>query len=87
MEPNHRSHALLNHPTGLSRCGAPSRPAPYHEIRVTTSIAIILLVGVEMIGAECGIGAFVLSAGNLYHAGNLLAGIVVLSALGRLIVA
>jgi ABC-type nitrate/sulfonate/bicarbonate transport system permease component len=35
-----------------------------------------------MIGAEKGIGAFVLSAGNLYDTDNLLAGIVVLSILG-----
>ena len=50
--------------------------------RVTSSIAIILLVAAEMIGAERGIGAFVLSAGNLYDVDNLLAGIVVLSVLG-----
>ena len=50
--------------------------------RVTTSIAIILLVAAEMIGAERGIGAFVLQAGNLYDTDNLLAGIVVLSLLG-----
>lgn len=50
--------------------------------RVTTSIAIILLVAAEMIGAERGIGAFVLSAGNLYDTDSLLAGIVVLSLLG-----
>lgn len=35
-----------------------------------------------MIGAERGIGAFVLSAGNLYDTDNLMAGIVVLSLLG-----
>ena len=33
-------------------------------------------------GADRGIGAFVLSAGNLYDTDNLLAGIVVLSLLG-----
>jgi ABC-type nitrate/sulfonate/bicarbonate transport system permease component len=38
-----------------------------------------------MIGAERGIGAFVLSAGNLYDTDNLLAGIVVLSVLGLLV--
>ncbi len=32
-----------------------------------------------MIGAERGIGAFVLQAGNLYDTDNLMAGIVVLS--------
>jgi NitT/TauT family transport system permease protein len=50
--------------------------------RVTASIAIVLLVAAEMIGAERGIGAFVLSAGNLYDMDDLLAGIVVLSLLG-----
>ena len=57
-------------------------PALLSGFRVTTSIAIILLVAAEMIGADRGIGAFVLAAGNLYDTGNLLAGIVVLSALG-----
>ena len=43
------------------------------------------LVAAEMIGAERGIGAFVLAAGNLYDTDNLLAGIVVLSALGLMV--
>ncbi len=57
-------------------------PAILSGFRITTSTAIILLVAAEMIGAEKGIGAFVLSAGNLYDTDNLLAGIVVLSLLG-----
>lgn len=57
-------------------------PSILAGFRVTSSIAIILLVAAEMIGAERGIGAFVLQAGNLYDTDNLLAGIVVLSALG-----
>ncbi|MBO0711353.1 MAG: ABC transporter permease [Acetobacteraceae bacterium] len=57
-------------------------PAILSGFRVTTSIAIILLVAAEMIGADRGIGAFVLSAGNLYDTDDLLAGIVVLSLLG-----
>jgi NitT/TauT family transport system permease protein len=52
---------------------------------VTSSIAIVLLVAAEMIGAEKGIGAFVLAAGNLYDTDNLLAGIVVLSVLGLVV--
>ena len=60
-------------------------PAILSGFRVTTSIAIILLVAAEMIGAEHGIGAFVLQAGNLYDTDNLLAGIVVLSLLGLLV--
>nr|WP_283949558.1 ABC transporter permease [Limobrevibacterium gyesilva] len=57
-------------------------PAILSGFRITTSIAIVLLVAAEMIGAEKGIGAFVLSAGNLYDVDNLMAGIVVLSAIG-----
>jgi sulfonate transport system permease protein len=57
-------------------------PAILNGFRITTSIAIVLLIAAEMIGAERGIGAFMLSAGNLYDTDNLLAGIVVLSLLG-----
>ncbi|HVZ07960.1 ABC transporter permease [Rhodopila sp.] len=60
-------------------------PAILSGFRVTASIAIVLLVAAEMIGAEKGIGAFVLQAGNLYDTDNLLAGIVVLSLLGLLV--
>jgi NitT/TauT family transport system permease protein len=60
-------------------------PAILSGFRVTSSIAIVLLVAAEMIGAEHGIGAFVLSAGNLYDTDNLLAGIVVLSILGLIV--
>jgi len=62
-------------------------PAILSGFRVSTSIAIVLLVAAEMIGADRGIGAFVLSAGNLYDTDNLLAGIVVLSALGLAVAA
>jgi ABC-type nitrate/sulfonate/bicarbonate transport system permease component len=57
-------------------------PAILSGFRVTASLAIVLLVAAEMIGADAGIGAFVLSAGNLYDTDTLLAGIVVLSVLG-----
>ena len=50
--------------------------------RITAATAIILLVAAEMIGAEKGIGAFVLQAGNLYDIDALMAGIAVLSGLG-----
>jgi ABC-type nitrate/sulfonate/bicarbonate transport system permease component len=60
-------------------------PAILNSFRVTAAIAIVLLVAAEMIGAERGIGAFVLAAGNLYDTDNLLAGIVVLSLLGLLV--
>jgi ABC-type nitrate/sulfonate/bicarbonate transport system permease component len=57
-------------------------PSILAGFRITTATAIILLVAAEMIGAEKGIGAFVLSAGNLYDVDNLMAGIVLLSAIG-----
>jgi NitT/TauT family transport system permease protein len=60
-------------------------PGILNACRVTAAIAIILLVAAEMIGAERGIGAFVLAAGNLYDTNALLAGIVVLSALGLIV--
>ncbi len=50
--------------------------------RITTSIALLLLVAAEMIGAEHGIGAFILFAGNLMLTDRLLAGVVILSVLG-----
>jgi ABC-type nitrate/sulfonate/bicarbonate transport system permease component len=57
-------------------------PAILSGFRISFSIAIVLLVAAEMIGAQRGIGAFVLQAGNLYDLDNLLGGIVMLSALG-----
>jgi sulfonate transport system permease protein len=57
-------------------------PAILAGFRITTATAIILLVAAEMIGADYGIGAFVLSAGNLYDTDALLAGITILSLLG-----
>ena len=74
---------------GLSRAAIIRKivlPGPLPVIlsgsRITTATAIILLVAAEMIGADKGIGAFVLAAGNLYNTDDLLAGIVVLSGLG-----
>jgi ABC-type nitrate/sulfonate/bicarbonate transport system permease component len=53
--------------------------------RITASIALILLVSAEMIGAEHGIGAFILQAGNLMQTDQLLAGVVILSLLGLVV--
>jgi ABC-type nitrate/sulfonate/bicarbonate transport system permease component len=50
--------------------------------RITTSLALMLLVAAEMIGAQYGLGAFILLAGNLMLTDRLLAGVVILSALG-----
>lgn len=57
-------------------------PALLSGARISTSIAIILLTAAEMIGAQHGLGAMVLAAGNLMQTDQLLAGVVVLSALG-----
>jgi NitT/TauT family transport system permease protein len=53
--------------------------------RVSASIALILLVAAEMIGAEFGIGAFVLAAGNMMRTDQLMAGVTMLSLLGLVI--
>lgn len=53
--------------------------------RITASIALLLVVAAEMIGADRGIGAFVMQAGNLMQTDQLLAGVAVLSLLGLLI--
>ncbi len=57
-------------------------PAILSGFRITASIALILLVSAEMIGAQRGIGQFVLQAGNLMNTEDLLAGIVLLSLMG-----
>lgn len=53
--------------------------------RISASIALVLLIAAEMIGAEHGIGALVLQAGHLMRTDRLLAGVVLLSVLGVLI--
>ncbi|MCH8529217.1 MAG: ABC transporter permease [Saccharospirillum sp.] len=57
-------------------------PAILSGFRISASIAIILLVAAEMIGAEFGIGAYVLLAGSLMATDQLIAGVAVLSLLG-----
>ena len=57
-------------------------PGILSGFRITASIALLLVVAAEMIGAENGIGAFVLSAGNLNLTDHLLAGVTLLSLLG-----
>ena len=51
-------------------------------LRISLAIAIILLVAAEMLGAEYGIGAYILEAGSLYDLERLFAGVVILSLLG-----
>ena len=57
-------------------------PSILAGFRITASIALLLVVSAEMIGAEYGIGAFVLQAGNLMQTDQLLAGVVILSLFG-----
>jgi NitT/TauT family transport system permease protein len=73
------THAILRHvvpaimPSIL--CGS----------RTSASIALILVVAAEMIGASVGIGAYLLTAGNLMQSEELMAAIVAISVLGLLI--
>ncbi|WP_315786685.1 MULTISPECIES: ABC transporter permease [unclassified Bradyrhizobium] len=64
-------------------------PSILAGFRITASVALMLVVSAEMIGAETGIGTFVLQAGNLMQTDQLMAGILMLSlfglAVGRLI--
>ncbi len=57
-------------------------PAILSGARISASIAIVLLVAAEMIGAEFGIGAYVLLAGSLMATDQLIAGVAMLSMLG-----
>ncbi len=50
--------------------------------RISASVALLLVVAAEMIGAQYGIGAFVLQAGNLMQTDQLMAGVVMLSVAG-----
>ena len=60
-------------------------PGILSGLRVSLAIAIILLVAAEMLGAEYGIGAYILEAGSLYDLERLFAGVVILSLLGVLV--
>jgi NitT/TauT family transport system permease protein len=54
-------------------------------VRISSSIALVLLVAAEMIGAEHGVGAMILQAGNLMRTDRLMAGVVLLSLFGLLV--
>ena len=60
-------------------------PAILAGFRITASVALLLVVSAEMIGAQYGIGAFVLQAGNLMQTDQLLAGVVILSVFGLVV--
>ena len=57
-------------------------PGILSGLRISLAIAIILLVAAEMLGAEFGVGAYILEAGSLYDLERLFAGVVILSLLG-----
>lgn len=57
-------------------------PGILSGLRISLAIAIILLTAAEMIGAEYGIGAYILQAGALYDLERLFAGVTILSLLG-----
>lgn len=60
-------------------------PGILSGLRVSLAIGIILLVAAEMLGAEYGIGAYILQAGSLYDLERLFAGVVILSLLGVIV--
>jgi len=60
-------------------------PAILSGLRVSISIAIILLVAAEMLGAQFGIGSYILEAGSLYDLEKLFAGVAILSLLGLIV--
>lgn len=60
-------------------------PGILSGLRVSLAIAIILLVAAEMLGAQYGIGAYILEAGSLYDLNRLFAGVAILSVLGVLV--
>lgn len=57
-------------------------PSILAGFRISTSFALLLVVSAEMIGADKGIGTFVMQAGNLMQTDHLLAGVTVLSLFG-----
>ncbi len=60
-------------------------PGILSGLRISLAIAIILLVAAEMLGAEYGIGAYILEAGSLYDLERLFAGVVILSLFGVIV--
>lgn len=60
-------------------------PGILSGLRISLAIAIILLVAAEMLGAEFGIGAYILEAGSLYDLERLFVGVAILSILGVLV--
>ena len=60
-------------------------PAILTGFRISAAIAIVLLVAAEMIGAEFGVGAYILMAGSLMAMDQLIAGVAILSTIGLIV--
>ena len=60
-------------------------PSILSGCRISASIALILVVSAEMIGANVGIGALLITSGNLMQPAQLMAGIVAICIVGLLI--
>ena len=60
-------------------------PGILSGLRVSIAIAIILLVAAEMLGAEYGVGSYILEAGSLYDLERLFAGVTILSVMGLIV--
>lgn len=60
-------------------------PGILSGLRVSISIAIILLVAAEMLGAEYGVGSYILEAGALYDLERLFTGVAILSIMGLIV--
>jgi ABC-type nitrate/sulfonate/bicarbonate transport system permease component len=57
-------------------------PSILSGFRISAAIAIVLLVAAEMIGAQYGIGAYILTAGAEFAIDKLIAGVALLSVIG-----
>ena len=57
-------------------------PGILSGLRISLAIGIMLLVAAEMLGAEYGIGAYILEAGSLYDLERLFTGVAILSVMG-----
>ena len=57
-------------------------PGILSGFRISIAAALLVLVAAEMIGAQYGIGAFLILTGNMMQTDRLMAGVVVVSVLG-----
>ncbi len=57
-------------------------PGMLAGFRISIAAALLVLVAAEMIGAQFGLGAFLILTGNMMQTDRLMAGVVIVSALG-----